>query len=81
MRLYVEEVAAVNRVAFDFIEDYLAAEVFVTKIKCHFGDGISFNLIIIELCPIVSYDFLDLLVYSVEVVLALEDPLTLTVIL
>jgi hypothetical protein len=81
VRLHVEDVAAVDRVALNLVEDDLAAEVLVSEVEGHFGDSVGFELVCVELAAVVLDDLFDFLVDSVEVVVALGDPLLLTVVL
>lgn len=81
MRLHIEEIAAENRLCFDFVDHYLAAEMFMSEVESHFRDCVCFDLLSFKLAAVILYHFLYFLVNAEEMVFALGNPLLLAVIL
>lgn len=79
--LHVEQVGAVYGVAFDLVDDDLAAEVPVPEVQGGLRDGIGLYFLVLELLPVVIDNLVDLLPEPGEMGSALVQPLLLGVVL
>lgn len=81
MRLHIEQVGSKDRIAFDFVQNDLATEMLIAEIQALLADCIRFDLIALDLLPIVNYDLLNLLMDPLYVVATSLVPILLTVVL
>jgi len=80
MRLHIEKVAAKDGLRFDFVDDYLTAEMLVAEVECHFGDSVCTYFISLQLRTIVLYNFFYFFMQSEHMMLRFGNPLLFAVV-